>query len=551
MKLRWKIWLAFFTGISSLLGLTAWLLLRQAQGSARASVESELSASFQAYESVWQAQQDLLATTATLLSSLPNVRAAFGTRDPATIRDSASELGNLLSGPLRENTFFLVADPSGNLIATIRGSSPFRSLAGVAAFPIAQQRRGFYVEEDKLFQLTLTPVFVDSARGSALISVLVAGSAVTSPVAEQLRAATGASEFTFSSGDKTIATSLRTHPVEALQLRRDLLGLDGRPVGTLTIYRTLGAAQQRLDEMNRGFLAIAVSAVMLSIVLSYFLSRRIVDPVSVLDRAAAQVAQQNYAVRIPPSITESPDELGSLGASFNLMVDSVQHARSELIRQERLSAVGRLASSIVHDLRNPLAAIYSGAELLVDSEDLPPQQTKRLATNIYSASRRLLAMLQEMSDAVKQNKPLEKEPCRVVEVVQAAVDAQSPLAQHVQFELAIPGDLESTLDRTRMERVFVNLIGNAIEMMPQGGRIQISGQRADRELVIRVADDGPGVAPEIRERLFQPFTTYGKRNGLGLGLALSRQTVLDHQGDLYLESHEGPGAVFTIRLPAA
>ena len=100
-----------------------------------------------------------------------------------------------------------------------------------------------------------------------------------------------------------------------------------------------------------------------------------------------------------------------------------------------------------------------------------------------------------------------------------------------------------------MERVFLNLISNAIEAMPSGGLISISAVRNGNGILVEVNDTGPGIPDEVRTRLFQPFVTSGK-NGLGLGLALSRQTLLDHGGDLWVENNAGGGARFRLRLPA-
>jgi signal transduction histidine kinase len=97
----------------------------------------------------------------------------------------------------------------------------------------------------------------------------------------------------------------------------------------------------------------------------------------------------------------------------------------------------------------------------------------------------------------------------------------------------------------------VNLIANALDAMPEGGAVGISAELVDGAAVVHVEDNGPGIAPEIRAHLFQPFVSAGKRNGLGLGLALSRQTVLEHGGDMWVESPPGRGARFSFRLPGA
>jgi len=230
------------------------------------------------------------------------------------------------------------------------------------------------------------------------------------------------------------------------------------------------------------------------------------------------------------------------------MCASIQSARAELIRQERIATIGRLSSSIVHDLRNPLAAIYGGAEMLVDTELSLPQM-KRLAANIYRASRRIQELLQDLVN-VSRGKSKAAEICNLREVVQAACEVSAAAAESQGVSISFePGEeIEAPIERARMERVFLNLIGNALEAMPGGGAIHIT-ERVDRESVlIRITDTGPGILPSIREKLFEPFVSAGKKNGLGLGLALSRQTVLDHGGEIWVEEGS-PGARFVVRLP--
>src|SRR5262249_25037684 len=143
-----------------------------------------------------------------------------------------------------------------------------------------------------------------------------------------------------------------------------------------------------------------------------------------LDRAAAEVARQNYAIQVP---VDSEDEIGRLATTFNSMCASIRQDREDLIRQERISTIGRLSGSIVHDLRNPLAALYGGAEMLVDA-DLPPAHVKRLASNIYRSSRRIQGMLQDLLD-VSRGKTSAPESCRLLEVAVAATDSLHATAE--------------------------------------------------------------------------------------------------------------------------
>ena len=330
--------------------------------------------------------------------------------------------------------------------------------------------------------------------------------------------------------------------------RKPLNDIRGQSVGELRILRGFDDARHQIAGLYTRIILLWLAAIMVGFYGTYLLARRIVEPVLQLDRAAAEVARQNYAIEVE---VKSEDEMGRLAHTFNNMCASIRQAREDLIRQERISTIGRLSGSIVHDLRNPLAAIYGGAEMLVDT-DLPPSHVKRLAGNIYRASRRIQELLQDLLN-VSRGSSGALEVCRLREVASAASDSLSGMAgaQNVQIEISIPSEIEAPMERSRMERAFVNLIANALEAMPDGGAVRISAELQAGSAVVHVEDNGPGIPPEIRSQLFQPFVSAGKRNGLGLGLALSRQTVLEHGGDMWVESPSGRGARFSFRLPAA
>jgi signal transduction histidine kinase len=206
-----------------------------------------------------------------------------------------------------------------------------------------------------------------------------------------------------------------------------------------------------------------------------------------------------------------------------------------------------LSMSIIHDLRNPLAAICACAEMLNDPQ-LCPDHVKRLGGNIHKAACRMRELLADLV-GVTQGKSAAAENCnlreilaRVCEDVVAAADNQG-----VDILLDLPARMEMTMARTRMERVFSNLITNALEAMPTGGKIRIAAKESGDCVLIEVEDSGPGIPPEISSRLFDPFVTARKKDGLGLGLALSRRTVRDHGGDMWIEP--AGGARFLICLP--
>ena len=560
LSLLWKILLSTSTAITLLFALTGWIVLRNAVETTTRTMEDELGASFQAYQSLWEARAELLSSVSLTLSQMSDVRAVFGTRDPATIRDTASELWKRLA---IKDADFLVTDAPGNVIASVGGMAvtPQDVRSAAARFP--GQASGFLVRGGRLYQTVFTPVYLENVPQN----VLVAGYRVDSAVAKRLKEATGDSDFLFLARGEPLASTLA--PANArllaskiaarpgLERLKDggteyaarptpLLDIEGRPIGDLWILRSFEAASERLAALRRNIIMLWLLAVAASLGLTYVLARRIVEPVKELDRAAAEVARQNYAHQVK---VVSQDELGRLAQTFNAMCASIQQARQELIRQERISTIGRLSSSIVHDLRNPLAAVYGGSEMLVDSELTAPQ-VKRLAANIYSASRRIRELLQDLLNVSRGNAG-GAELCNLREVASAACESliASAETQHVELEIQVPEEIELPLERNRMERVFSNLVGNALEMMPEGGCVQISAQAQNGFVIAEVRDTGPGIAPEIRDSLFEPFVSAGKKNGLGLGLALSRQTVLDHGGDMWAESEPGQGACFRLRLP--
>jgi signal transduction histidine kinase len=204
--------------------------------------------------------------------------------------------------------------------------------------------------------------------------------------------------------------------------------------------------------------------------------------------------------------------------------------------------------SIVHDLRNPLSAVHGSAELLISSR-LSETQVHRVAHNLYSASVRMKELLDELLSR-SQGTGTGMESSNLRNLVNSAVAKIAQLAesQSVRIVQYVPQDLMIALDRQRIERVFINLFVNAIEAMPGGGTIRISAIPQHQSVLITVRDTGPGIAPEICDRLFEPFATAGKQNGLGLGLAFSRQAVLDHGGQMWVESSR-QGACFAFLLP--
>jgi len=554
-----------------LISVTAYLIARFAITQTEQGIEDEVQTSLRDFEFLWRTRADSLARASSLLSSMSDVRGGLKTGDSATIRDMAADLWSRVS---REDAVFLVFGPQGGEIASLGSTTAgttthLPSISRIlpeARHRFPQQASGFLEENGRLYYTILTPVYVASVSGSALLNVLVTGFEINDAFARSLGSATSGSDFVFSTHGRLVASTLpaassaaaitnrslsrlRISGTEYAALTEQLLDFFGRPIAHLTVMRSLAASNRRLTELRSQIALVLVVAVIIALITDYMLARHIIDPIHRLDKAAAEISQRNYGYRI--AVTRD-DELGRLASTFNAMGDSIQSARQELIAHERLNTIGRLSSSIVHDLRNPLAAIYGGAEMLLDDEKLPPQQARRLALSIYRASRHIQQMLSELADSAR-GKAEPMETCRLVEIVDAArfLLSQAAETQNTSIDVAIPETFELPLERSRMERVFLNLISNSLEATGDGGVVRIRAHAENGDFVVEVDDNGVGISDDVRKQLFLPFFTHGKRHGLGLGLALSRQTVLDHGGELWVDQKSGPGARFCIRLPGA
>ncbi len=213
-----------------------------------------------------------------------------------------------------------------------------------------------------------------------------------------------------------------------------------------------------------------------------------------------------------------------------------------------IAMTGWLAATMIHDFRNPLGTIRSVSEILLDG-DVNAAQLKRLAGNMHNAATRMQELLTDLTDSLRGNlAPPEIASLREI-VIAACQKAHAESHQNIRVFVDVPVRLRLLLRPSSIQRVFVNLMHNSFQAMPKGGEITIVARRSGDHVRIDLHDSGPGIPSSIRDRLFQPFATAGKPLGLGLGLALARQTVLSHGGSMWLAA--GQGAHFVISLPGA
>jgi two-component system sensor histidine kinase FlrB len=215
-------------------------------------------------------------------------------------------------------------------------------------------------------------------------------------------------------------------------------------------------------------------------------------------------------------------------------------------QQEKLATVGHLASTIVHDLRNPLQGIMGYADMLVLSTD---DQVKERARHILEQAQRMTELCEDLMDYVRGQSQLHPEPRTASDFLEEAVaEKEIPTGIAVEIKPTYPGMVSA--DPRKLRRALVNLIANAYEAMPAGGTLRLETQ-VDAEYVWFVVEDtGVGIPSDVQARLGEPFFTHGKTNGTGLGLAIVRSIAEAHGGRLCITSQVGRGTCVELGLPS-
>jgi signal transduction histidine kinase len=232
----------------------------------------------------------------------------------------------------------------------------------------------------------------------------------------------------------------------------------------------------------------------------------------------------------------------------------LQAAQDELIVAERMATVGRLSLKVAHEVRNPIAAIELNAEILQDivrgQSGKDGEDAAALVAAIRDQVTALDGLTEEYLAFARFPKPHFEEES-INHLLQELADFVRPLATRQELTLRVDLDPDVPLmeiDRTLMRQAILNLVKNGMEALSHGGALTLASRLDGEHVEIAVSDTGPGITPEVGERLFEHFFTT-KPQGTGLGLSIARQITEEHGGELTWSSTPGVGTTFTIRVP--
>lgn len=266
------------------------------------------------------------------------------------------------------------------------------------------------------------------------------------------------------------------------------------------------------------------------------------------------------------------DDLAQIIAAYNQVTEKLRHshdalhdevarlreqlagANAQLERSRRLAALGEMAAGIAHEIRNPLAAIHLYTRLISDDLALASPNTRAAADNagkIADAVRSLNAIVTDVLHFAREMSP-RRRPVAVTDLIERAISAHRPAIEQAQVAVVVQADddLMLEVDGDLVQQALLNLIRNAVDAMSETEsrrKLTLKALRCERQVIITVADTGPGIAPEHADRLFNPFFTT-RNTGTGLGLAIVHRILDAHGGSISVRNQRG--AVFTLTFPA-
>ncbi|MFN6963264.1 MAG: ATP-binding protein [Pyrinomonadaceae bacterium] len=302
-----------------------------------------------------------------------------------------------------------------------------------------------------------------------------------------------------------------------------------------------------------------ISALVPNLLLVLLILRTISRPLQRITLAAVAVTKGEYGTEV--DLRRTNDEIGLLAESFNEMsrkmaadIRELQRLNEQLIHTERLAAMGTLAAGVAHEVNNPLASLSSLIQMMQRDGQLDEISSQRLKL-VAEQIRRISQVTKDLTDFGRV-RPAVRRPLRIADVVEKSLRLANfdEAFQKLDVRLAVPGDLPTvSADADQLQQVFLNLLLNAKDAMPEGGRLTIAARHpaGDRAVEVEIADEGHGIPAELSNKIFDPFfTTKAPGKGTGLGLAVCYAIVTAHGGRIAAEPLDTGGTRFVISLPA-
>jgi signal transduction histidine kinase len=570
LRLRTQLFIATLLTICALTGGLLLIIRHTVSVETDRQVRVGTEASVRAFEGVQRQRERQLSSAAAMLADLPPLQAMMTTEDAPTIQDGSTAFWKLAGCDL-----LVLAKPDKQIVALHITNPGWPSEAAQRDLKRSIEQgddASWWYDNGRLYWVFLRPIVAGIGSESKELGFLVIGYQVNSSVAEQLALVAG-NQIALVTEKDLITSTLPPKDEAALQRlisRSDpQVGGDSSEValdsdhyafssvllhGALPspvrcyVMMPLAPTDAFMRRLTRTISILGASAIIFGALLFGFVSSTITKPLDNLVAGVRALAGGDYTYSITP---EGTSEVAELSTAFAKMRGELLTSQQRQIETERISALGRAASSLSHDLRHYLAALVANAEFLYEADELKLDKSE-IYKEIQTASTQMTDLIDSLRELADQRRAISPEPTDLDRILRRAIEAVKvrPEFRHRTITLVAHHGTEGVFDPKKLERAFFNLVLNACEATLDGnGRVTIDVQDSKGSFEIRVMDEGCGVPDVIRETVFDPFVSSGKPNGTGLGLAIVSKIVQDHGGSVSIEETSDTGTVVLVKLP--
>ena len=555
--------------IALVTGTSLLLIRHQLREQVTGDFSRDLDHSVVAFQNLQAERLAALERENDLLAKLPTLKALMTSGDDLTIQDGAAEFWQLSGADL-----FMLADSSGRVVAAYAKNAPADNTLrqGMKAL-LASSTKHYLIDGGSLYACALRPLYFGSDQDGTLLGYVLSGVSIERTV-RQISQPTGV-EATFLSGGQIVASTLA--PDVQASLAKQSSALSGMPRGPaavnlgnaqflsatedlsatatsplqLVVLKSFEPAERSIDRIDRMVLVAGLLALLSGTMLMIVISRLVTRPLEELSRSVRAFGLGDVGHRVPRYGTR---EVRQLSTAFARMRSEIQKANQKVLESERLATIGRMASSVSHDLRHYLAAIFANSEFLA-SDRFSAKERAEIFGDIRAAVNGTTDMIESLLIFSRTGAGSRRSPelmATLLERATALIRAH-PDAEGVAIETRYvdPAETGIVVDGKQVERAIFNLLLNAcqsVRTLGDAAHVSAILEVREKNMIVNVIDNGGGVPEKIRKSLFDPFVSEGKHKGTGLGLTLAHCIAVEHGGEVVLLSSRPGETIFQMKV---
>ncbi len=548
-------------------------------------VANELHRSKRVFEELVKREREVLLDRGWVVAEAPHLKAAVDTGDPTTVQRVLEEHFKTVRSDI-----LIVVDHANRVLAQRGLHQPLNELTYDSFTDQTRSEEDFHFLkiQDAYYQVASLPIVSpDAISGVFILGHVIFGNALDDAYLTRLKKLVKCDIVFFLNNEiivttlnllkknilKQLLTPITDHSSNAQKLmigKEEVLTEWVDPEKRFLLIQSVDAAfQPIMQPIEKTMVFATVFAFLIAIFISSYISYEVLTPVKKLVQATNAIMQGDYKHKIE---ARSKDEIGHLARKFDEMrrtlkqkmqelqeqnvqlqtaLKKLEVTQEELVRTEKLAATGKITAQLSHELNNPIHNIQSCLETA--QKRLNQNNAAREFIDLaHQEVLRIGKLVREMLNFY-QPKITKKQPVQIQQILEEIIKTVQHLImeRNIQFSTKFEPDLPIIYaSRDQLKQVFLNLIFNAMEAMPEGGRLSISAFQDTQYLCVSIKDTGCGIPPENLNKIFDAFfTTKAQTSGVGLGLSVSYGIVKSHGGNIEVESQPNQGSSFVVKLP--